>query len=40
MYDLEYNLPYGTLLKIREYLMIERTKEEAHRRDQKLQEGA
>lgn len=37
--DLENNLPYGTILKIREYLMIGRTKEEAYRRDAKLNEG-
>jgi hypothetical protein len=37
---LQYECPYQEVLKIREFLMIERTKEEAYRRDAKLQQGA
>lgn len=39
-YQLMYEWPYVDVVKMREYLVIKQTKEEAYRRDMKLQEGA
>lgn len=38
-YDLQYVWPYVEVVKLREYLIIKSTKEEAYRRDMKLQKG-
>jgi hypothetical protein len=38
-FDLQHNWTYIEVTKIREYLMIEKTKEEAYHLDMKLMEG-
>lgn len=38
-YDLKYTWAYIDVVKMREYLVIKLTKEEAYHRDNKLKEG-